>query len=1507
MGTNYFTAENAWRHLFFVTGQTADEFYTDGGLKVNIEQLTFLELRKSGYERIVFYDKDNKLYCYDDDSYALMSVNGITQRHRQTADADVQQAAPRQNRGLKRGRHAHTAAPVGNANPDGKAASGERAGRGADALNSETASGSRAGSCAGENNAGNPDAKWITGENSGVRIRNYGQSTLHLGMRDNTFVKRQIDAYMYDSLIKTAVVINDPSSFLSEFGNDPMHSFTAGYERMGTDNQNIMVFLYTDGDLGNIYQVQQFRQEGKTANVINITCPNAAELRNMLMYLRLNHGLKIRISELQEIALALKQAMSAGEKELRIKELYTRLENFGTEKPFTVNDCYEMLGVKKPDAARKQLEQLIGMNQVKQTLAEYYSDGKEKQDVFEYLTASRLQPDLERPAQSKELMHFALTGNPGTGKTTVANLIGQIFFEMGLLSHGRTKKVTRADLVAGYIGQTAIKTQKCIDEAIGGVLFIDEAYTLKRAETSGADFGQEAIDTILEQMSARSGDLVVIAAGYPREMKTFLESNPGLESRFRKIHIEDYTAEEMHEILNYHAERRNAVFSEELSEKLPVFCENWVNLAGENWGNAREAEQLISAMLRAWKNDPEKKSETDSNGKEISVLDIRHIPENLRDNLRPVEEMRAETLNRLNQMTGLAGVKATVEKLRRRMLSGDMKEPGHYLFTGNPGTGKTTVARYMGQILRNLGMLKKGHLVEYTASGLMSAVFDDKNHGNFYEVAKKAFDGVLFIDEAYQLASDTTGRGRPILDALLPFMENNRDNICIIAAGYEDEMDEFIKTNPGFKSRFADTIHFENYTGAELCEILTSLLAEQGITPDDEYRELSLRALTRYVEVHGKEKDFGNARFVRSVYLPESLDAQTDRLIKAHGENFPRELKKILTGDDIPAEMVRFARTPLKKAEKTETSAMDDINNLIGFDDVKSKLKDLLALKKAAEEFGREDLLEDVNLHWVLRGNPGTGKTTVAKLIGKVYKEMGLLPHGRTYKVTRSDLVAGYVGQTAIKTQKCIDQAMGGVLFIDEAYSLKRGGSSGNDFGQEAIDTLLEQMSDKNGEFAVIAAGYPKEMEIFLDSNPGFESRFEDNFLLNDYTADELLQIFELKCRSKKFHLQDETKETIRQMFENMIAARIKNWANGREAENLEKKMRGMWAKNPVNIQDESTGEMLSYYTEDHIPERYRQYLHGADSDAGGASGMPGSASGKAGSVPGEAAGRSPAASRSAFALSSDRLARPVQDYVYDSEYLRQVQGVVFIHAESPEEAGSGTGAVISEDGIILTCNHVISGSTCVRVRLKNETDGKTETEWVIADVVWSSEKLDAALLKIAGSGHPALAIRKAEDNIKVGESIYHWGYPFGGNLNDNLDELQPSLFQGYISSVQTKNGLKRINTNMEAKRGCSGGPVFSKTDGCIIGILCGSQSLGYDGLMEEINFVLPISYIWENVITSGNGDSGSGGSDNKTTGDSGSGSGDNKTTENSGSSGEIKASDNHGNDDTDNPDNNEN
>ena len=218
-----------------------------------------------------------------------------------------------------------------------------------------------------------------------------------------------------------------------------------------------------------------------------------------------------------------------------------------------------------------------------------------------------------------------------------------------------------------------------------------------------------------------------------------------------------------------------------------------------------------------------------------------------------------------------------------------------------------------------------------------------------------------------------------------------------------------------------------------------------------------------------------------------------------------------------------------------------------------------------------------MSLHLVFMGNPGTGKTTVARYIARLYKSLGLLSQGQLIETDRSGLVAGYVGQTAIKTQEIINEAMGGVLFIDEAYTLN--GNSSNDFGQEAIDTLLKAMEDKRDDFVVIVAGYPDFMDAFVHSNPGLESRFNRYIHFEDYSADEMLSIFKMSCEKNQYMLTEAAGTAVKAYF---ATASISAIANGRGARNLFERVVTQQAKRTVAM-SESEADELSTITEDDI------------------------------------------------------------------------------------------------------------------------------------------------------------------------------------------------------------------------------------------------------------------------------------------------------------------------------------
>lgn len=333
----------------------------------------------------------------------------------------------------------------------------------------------------------------------------------------------------------------------------------------------------------------------------------------------------------------------------------------------------------------------------------------------------------------------------------------------------------------------------------------------------------------------------------------------------------------------------------------------------------------------------------------------------------------------------------------------------------------------------------------------------------------------------------------------------------------------------------------------QLHQIDSTVLAGKGISVSDLYISFIMNLgkyyiFSRFDKSEVDQDVFSNYINEMDEYISSQKKFENERQVSKATSNSD---KKPESGNDnkevIPSEDT--------ESEETIDQLMDKLNNLIGLSGVKKEVNSLinmLKINKMREDNGLKTI--DVSKHLVFLGNPGTGKTTVARLLSQIYKQLGILETGQLIEVDREGLVAGYVGQTATKTKEKIDAALGGILFIDEAYTLAK---EGTDFGQESIDTILKAMEDMRDKFVVIVAGYPEPMDKFLESNPGLKSRFNKYILFEDYTAQELYEIFKSLCASRDMKLDESADEYLKEYLDILIANKPENFANGREMRNM--------------------------------------------------------------------------------------------------------------------------------------------------------------------------------------------------------------------------------------------------------------------------------------------------------------------------------------------------------------------
>ncbi|KAB7671115.1 AAA family ATPase [Bacillus sp. B1-b2] len=510
-----------------------------------------------------------------------------------------------------------------------------------------------------------------------------------------------------------------------------------------------------------------------------------------------------------------------------------------------------------------QLNEMIGLDSVKRRVKDFY----------QFLKYQKSRKKLGYTIQDELSLNMIFTGNPGTGKTTLARLMAKIYHELGVLPSAEVVETDRSQLIGGYMGQTEENVRSLVKQAVGGVLFIDEAYSLKREGQSGNDYGQTAIDTLVSLMTGSEfgGKFAVILAGYPEEMRQFLDGNHGLRSRFPQsnfIHLPNYTSEELLVIGDKIATANDYVITEEGKRELLKRIEK--EQVDESFGNARAVQNIVMDAIF-------NKGSRKENEKEILQYTLLQALDFACDE----EDKQLDPSKELNELIGLNKVKEEIKKIiafvkiqQARQASAKRNLPIqlHAVFTGNPGTGKTTVAQLYAQFLKDCGMLKRGHLV-VTSRADFVAGYVGQSAIKTRKKIREALGGVLFIDEAYSLlGAGGQDFGKEVIDTLVMEMTKHNENLVVVLAGYPDQINELLQSNPGLTSRFKKFIHFADYSREELIKIMNQYANKF----DYELSSEAIEALNKKLPSASTQ---GNGRFATNL-IDEAVQLQALRLME---------------------------------------------------------------------------------------------------------------------------------------------------------------------------------------------------------------------------------------------------------------------------------------------------------------------------------------------------------------------------------------------------------------------------------------------------------------------------------------------------------------------------------------------------------------------------------------------------------------------------------------------------
>jgi SpoVK/Ycf46/Vps4 family AAA+-type ATPase len=589
-----------------------------------------------------------------------------------------------------------------------------------------------------------------------------------------------------------------------------------------------------------------------------------------------------RIEVLLENNLILKQIFQIGNTEIIDFRTESNINNDRPNKPLTEQPkIIEHLNRTLIENASlpslfSEFDNFIGLQNIKQSLKDFIS-------YLDFIKERKKQGVITEESISANCIFL---GNPGTGKTSIARLLGKFFKSIGILENGHVVEVDRSQLIGEYVGETAQKTEKVIKQSLGGILFIDEAYTLKR-DGNNQDFGQEAIDIILKRMEDYKNQFFVIAAGYPDLMQNFLESNPGLKSRFtHHFTFDDYSAEELTKIYKVFAAKEKYTLPDE-SEKL--LTERLLNKGSNKeaaFGNARFVRNLFEQSKIELSKRYQQLADSEKDFSALNTLTIEDIQSafSTMENRSDVEKVD-KYLNELNQLVGLDDVKITfnkiitslkVDKLKKERAIASIHKNLNAIFIAEPGTGTTTVARLYAKSLKELQRLSRGQLIEVDSS-----TFYGHNKIDAYlmidELFKKSLGNIVLVNDVVASLQCKNDFSDSLLQYFLKKLYLISDDIVAIFTGDQEEIETLINNFPVLTNQFPNIFNFEPYSTRQHLEIALSICQKNNYQLDEGAWQQMLEIIIE--KKKETRKNFYNARTIKEI-INKAISYQENRILK---------------------------------------------------------------------------------------------------------------------------------------------------------------------------------------------------------------------------------------------------------------------------------------------------------------------------------------------------------------------------------------------------------------------------------------------------------------------------------------------------------------------------------------------------------------------------------------------------------------------------------------------------